>query len=302
VTGLLGERVVEIAPPRLTVAVVNFARCLLPLLFSLVTVGTLAAPSDWDEPFPPHRIADHLYYVGSKGLASYLITTSKGHILINSSFERTVPIIRGNVEKLGFKFTDIKILLASHAHSDHVAGHALIKELTGARVEVMEGDAQVIASGGKGQYLYSEGWKPCAVARVLKDGDAVTLGEATLTARHTPGHTRGCTTWTLQAADGGKLRNVVVIGSPNVNAGYQLITNRDYPEIAEDFARTFRLLKSLPCDIFLGAHGNYYGMEAKFARLQKDPKTNPFVDPEGYRAYVENRHKSFQETAQEQQK
>ena len=301
-TGLLGERVVEIAPPRLTVAVVNFARCLLPLLFSLVTVGTLAAPSDWDEPFPPHRIADHLYYVGSKGLASYLITTSKGHILINSSFERTVPIIRGNVEKLGFKFTDIKILLASHAHSDHVAGHALIKELTGARVEVMEGDAQVIASGGKGQYLYSEGWKPCAVARVLKDGDAVTLGEATLTARHTPGHTRGCTTWTLQAADGGKLRNVVVIGSPNVNAGYQLITNRDYPEIAEDFARTFRLLKSLPCDIFLGAHGNYYGMEAKFARLQKDPKTNPFVDPEGYRAYVENRHKSFQETAQEQQK
>jgi metallo-beta-lactamase class B len=281
---------------------VNFARCLLPLLFSLVTVGTLAAQSDWDEPFPPHRIADHLYYVGSKGLASYLITTSKGHILINSSFERTVPIIRGNVEKLGFKFTDIKILLASHAHSDHVAGHALIKELTGARVEVMEGDAQVIASGGKGQYLYSEGWKPCAVARVLKDGDAVTLGEATLTARHTPGHTRGCTTWTLQAADGGKLRNVVVIGSPNVNAGYQLITNRDYPEIAEDFARTFRLLKSLPCDIFLGAHGNYYGMEAKFARLQKDPKTNPFVDPEGYRAYVENRHKSFQETAQEQQK
>jgi metallo-beta-lactamase class B len=302
VTGLLGERVVEFDPPRLTLAGVNVARCLLPLLFSLVTVGTLAAPSDWDEPFPPHRIADHLYYVGSKGLASYLITTSKGHILINSSFERTVPIIRGNVEKLGFKFTDIKILLASHAHSDHVAGHALIKELTGARVEVMEGDAQVIASGGKGQYLYSEGWKPCAVARVLKDGDAVTLGEATLTARHTPGHTRGCTTWTLQAADGGKLRNVVVIGSPNVNAGYQLITNRDYPEIAEDFARTFRLLKSLPCDIFLGAHGNYYGMEAKFARLQKDPKTNPFVDPEGYRAYVENRHKSFQETAQEQQK
>lgn len=148
-------RVVEFAPPRLTLAGVNFARCLLPLLCSLVTAGTLAAQSDWDEPFPPHRIADHLYYVGSKGLASYLITTTKGHILINSSFERTVPIIRGNVEKLGFKFTDIKILLASHAHSDHVAGHALIKELTGARVEVMVGDAQVITSGGKGQYLYS---------------------------------------------------------------------------------------------------------------------------------------------------
>ena len=163
------------------------ARCLSALLLSLVTAGTLSAQSDWDDPFPPHRIADHLYYVGSKGLATYLITTGQGHILINSSFERTVPIIRANVEKLGFKFSDIKILLASHAHSDHVEGHALIKELTGARVEVMEGDVKVIASGGRGQYLYKQLWKPCTVDRVLKDGDTVTLGEATLTARLTPG-------------------------------------------------------------------------------------------------------------------
>src|SRR5882724_7483432 len=140
--------------------------------------GWQLAQSDWDEPFPPHRIADNLYYVGSKGLATYLVTTTNGHILINSSFERTLPIIRGGVEKLGFRFADIKILLASHAHSDHVAGHALIKELTGARVAVMEGDANVISSGGKGQYLYREAWKPCAVDRVLKDGDTVTLGEA----------------------------------------------------------------------------------------------------------------------------
>jgi len=279
-----------------------FARCLSSLLLALFTGSALAAKSDWDEPFPPHRIADNLYHVGSKGLATYLITTSKGHILINSSFERTVPIIRGNVEKLGFKFPDIKILLASHAHGDHVEGLALLKGLTGARVEAMEGDAQVIASGGKGQYLYKETWKPCAVDRVLKDGDTVTLGEATLTARLTPGHTRGCTTWTMQAADGGKLWNVVIIGSPNVNPGYQLAANRDYPEIADDFARTFRVLKSLPCDIFLGAHGNYYGMEEKFARLQKDSKTNPFVDPGGYRAYVENREKLFRVILREQAK
>jgi metallo-beta-lactamase class B len=122
------------------------------LVLPLVSVTTaLMAQSDWDEPFPPHRIADNLYYVGSKGLATYLVTTTNGHILINSSFERTLPIIRGGVEKLGFRFADIKILLASHAHSDHVAGHALIKQLTGARVEVMEGDANVISSGGKGQ-------------------------------------------------------------------------------------------------------------------------------------------------------
>jgi metallo-beta-lactamase class B len=283
---------------------VNSIQLVLVLLSAFVTAGSLRAQSDWDEPFPPHRIADNLYHVGSKGLATYLITTSKGHILINSSFERTVPIIQGNVEKLGFKFTDIKILLASHAHSDHVAAHALIKELTGARVEAMEGDAKVIASGGKGQYLYTEGdgWKPCKVDRVLKDGDTVTLGEATLTARLTPGHTRGCTTWTLKAMDGGKSRNVVIIGSPNVNPGYQLVGNLDYPEIADDFAKTFRLLKSFPCDIFLGAHGNYYGMVEKFARLQKDPKTNPFVDPEGYRAYVEDRDKAFRDTLQKQKR
>ncbi|MBL9168394.1 MAG: subclass B3 metallo-beta-lactamase [Verrucomicrobiales bacterium] len=277
------------------VELVNLAKYLLILVLSLTALDRLRAQSDWNEPFPPHRIADRLYYVGSKGLASYLLTTSKGSILINSGFERTVPIIRANVEKLGFKFSDIRVLLASHAHSDHVAGHALIKEQTGARVEVMEGDDQVIASGGKGQYLYQEGWKPCVVDRVLKDGDLVTLGEVTLAARHTPGHTRGCTTWTMLAEDAGKVLKVVIIGSPNVNPGYQLITNREYPEIADHYTKTFRLLKSLPCDLFLGAHGSYYSMEEKFEKLRKDPKTNPFIDPEGYRAYVENRYQAFRE-------
>lgn len=271
-------------------------------MLALAATATLTAQSDWHDPFPPHRIADNLYYVGSKGLASYLVTTTNGHILINSSFERTVPIIRGNVETLGFKFEDIKILLASHAHSDHVAGHALIKELTRAQVAVMEGDDKVVASGGLGQYLYKESWNPCPVDRVLKDGDMISLGEAKLTARLTPGHTRGCTTWLLQAKDGGQLLNVVIIGSPNVNPGYELIRNRDYPEIADDYAKTFRLLKSLPCDIFLGAHGNYYGMESKHARLKAEPKINSFIDPEGYRAYVENRANSFQEMAREQRK
>ena len=276
----------------------------LLMLLAFVTTGAISASaqSDWDDPSPPHRIADHLYYVGSKGLASYLITTTNGHILINSSFERTVPIIRTNIEALGFKFTDIKILLTSHAHSDHASGHALIKQLTGTRVEVMEGDAAVIANGGKGQYLYThdDAWKPCAVDRVLKDGDTVTLGEARLTARRTPGHTRGCTTWLMRATDGGQAFNVVIIGSPNVNPGYVLVNNRDYPEIATDYEKIFRLLKSLPCDIFLGAHGSYYGMEAKYARLQKNPKANPFIDREGYHAYVDDRAKTFREAAGKQ--
>src|SRR5580765_3012495 len=273
-------------------------------LLAFVTASTLplTAQSDWHDPFPPHRIADHLYYVGSKGLASYLITTTNGHILINSSFERTVPIIRTNIEALGFKFIDIRILLTSHAHSDHASGHALVKALTGARVEVMEGDAKVIASGGQGQYLYTEAeaWKPCVVDRVLKDGDTVTLGEMRLTARLTPGHTRGCTTWIMQATDAGKSWDVVIIGSPNVNPGYVLVNNHDYPKIADDYAKTFQLLKALPCDIFLGAHGSYYGMEAKYERLQKNSKTNPFVDPAGYRAYVEDSSQAFQEAVRKQ--
>jgi metallo-beta-lactamase class B len=266
---------------------------------ALLCAALLPAQSDWNEPFPPHRIADNLYYVGSKGLSSYLITTGDGHILINSSFERTVPIIRANIEKLGFHFADVKILLGSHAHSDHMEGNALVKKLTGAEVYVMAGDDQVITNGGAGQYLYKARWPACKVDRVLHDGDKVTLGAATLTARLTPGHTRGCTTWTMEAADGGKTYHVVIVGSPNVNEGFQLVNNADYPEIAADFARTFQVLKSLPCEIFLGAHGAYYGMEQKYKRLQAGGP-NPFVDPAGCKAYIADRETHYLETLAQQ--
>jgi metallo-beta-lactamase class B len=269
-------------------------RLILPLL---ATAALLPAQNDWNDPFPPHRIADHLYYVGSKGLSTYLITTSKGHILINSSFERTVPLIRASVEKLGYKFSDVKILLGSHAHGDHMEGNALVKELTGAQVYVMRGDDQIIAEGGK---PHTAAWKPCKVDRVLNDGDTVTLGEAVLTAHLTPGHTRGCTTWTMKAKDAGKTLDVVIVGSVNVNPGYQLVNNKDYPEIAGDYARTFRIMKALHCEIFLGAHGNYYGMEAKYARL-KPGAANPFVDPGGYRAYIEEREQAYLNTLHQQQ-
>ena len=267
------------------------------LALAWAATGQLA----WFEPFPAHRVVGDVYYVGSKDLASFLITTPEGHILINSGFERTVPLIRKSVESLGYKMTDIKVLLASHAHSDHVAGHALMRELTGAKVYVMKGDDAVIASGGAGQYLYAANrWKPCPVDRVLEDGDEVTLGGVTLVAHRTPGHTRGCTTWTWRARVGGKSYDVVVIGSPNVNPGYRLVDNKDYPEIADDFAKTFRVLKSLPCDVFLGAHGGYYGMVEKYARAQKKGEANPFVDPEGYRAYVDQKEKEFRAKLAEQ--
>jgi metallo-beta-lactamase class B len=264
-----------------------------------LVIGSSCLSARADEPFPAHRVADNVYYVGSKQLASYLITTPEGHILINSSFEETVPLIRVAVESLGFKLRDVKILLASHAHSDHVAGHALMKELTGAKVFVMRGDEGVIESGGQGQYLYKDSrWKPCAVDRVLEDGEEIKLGGATLVARRTPGHTRGCTTWTWKAIDNDKTYNVVVIGSPNVNPGYRLANNADYLEIADDFAKTFAILKSLPCDIFLGAHGDYYGMLAKHERLGGG--TNPFIDPDGYKTYVDLKEKAFRKTLAEQ--
>jgi metallo-beta-lactamase class B len=262
-----------------------------------------AAQADWTTPFPPHRIADNLYYVGSQGLASYLITTPQGHILINSSLETSVPLIRESVEKLGFKFSDVKILLISHAHWDHCAGSALLKEKTGAKYFVMKEDVAVVESGGKADFQYGGNadnqYRPAKVDRVLHDGDKVQLGDAVLVAHLTPGHTKGTTTWTMKATDHGKSYDVVIVGSPNVNPGYKLVGNEKYPQIAQDYERTFKVLKSLPCDIFLGAHGAYYGMEAKVVRMKNDGP-NPFIDPDGYKAYVAEREQAFREELKKQ--
>ena len=274
------------------------------LLFACA--GSMPAQDNrtWSEPFAPHRVVANVYYVGTRGLASFLITTPDGHILINSSLESSVPMIRASVEKLGFKFSDVKILLVSHSHWDHNAGSALVKALTGARYMVMEQDVGVTEDGGRSDFQYgtvpASLYKPTKVDRVLHDGDEVKLGGATLKAHLTPGHTKGCTTWTMTAREGGKSYDVVIVGSPNVNGGYRLVNNRQYPGIAEDFARTFQILKSLHCDIFLGAHGDYYGMEGKFARMTA-AGPNVFIDEAGYRAYVADREQAFL-TALERQK
>jgi metallo-beta-lactamase class B len=254
------------------------------------------APLDWTEPFPPFHIAGNLYYVGSKGLASYLVTTPQGNILINSDLEANVPMIQASIEKLGFKFKDTKILLISHAHSDHVAGSAKIKEMTGASYMVMEADVPVVESGGKADFQYGSTpaglYPPAKVDRVLHDGDEVKLGGTVLVAHLTPGHTKGCTTWTMKVTEGGKNYNVVIVGSPNVNPGYRLVDNTAYPQIAQDYERMWRVLKSLPCDIFLGAHGAYFGMEQKYPLL-KEGQANPFIDPQGYNRFVTQKELDF---------
>lgn len=260
--------------------------------------GTLRAQAnpDWTEPFPPFRIAGNLYYVGSKGLANYLITTPQGHILINSDLEANIPLIRASVEKLGFTFRDIKILLISHAHWDHNAGSAAIKTLTGAKYMVMDADVAVVESGGKTDFQYGNVarslYPPTKVDRVLHDGEEVKWGGAVLVAHLTPGHTKGCTTWTMKVQEAGRTYNVVIIGSPNVNAGYQLVNNGPYPQIAANYERMFRVLKSLPCDIFLGAHGGYFDMETKYAGLKENAAT-PFIDPAGYKKYVADKEGAF---------
>jgi metallo-beta-lactamase class B len=281
----------------------NQRRNTLLLSFSLSMLILLAGrtlwaqnPAEWTEPFPPYKVAGNIYYVGSKGLAAFLITTPQGHILINSNLQESVPQIKASIEKLGFHFSDVKILLISHAHYDHCAGSAKLKELTGASYMVMDADVPVVESGGKKDFQYGgskSSWYPAAkVDRVLHDGDQVRLGDTVLVAHLTPGHTKGTTTWTMKVSDGGKILDVVIVGSPNVNPGYKLVHNAAYPNIALDYERTFRVLNALPCDVFLGAHGSYYDMEEKFAHL-KDGGTNPFVDPDGYKSYMADREQAF---------
>jgi len=270
------------------------------ILFLLLAVSALgmAANPAWNQPFPPHKVIGNVYYVGTSELSSYLITTPQGHILINSSFEESVPVIQAAVEKLGFKFSDIKILLISHAHDDHTAGSALVKKLTGARFMVMDADVPVVEAGGQGDFNYNSHWPATKVDRVLHDGDTVALGGTVLTAHKTPGHTKGCTTWTMKATDGGKSYDVVMVGSPNVNPGFKLVNNAKYPTIAEDYAKSFQVWKALPCDVFLGAHGNYYGMQEKYKKMQAGG--NPFIDPAGYRAYIAEKQQAYEANLQRQ--
>jgi len=266
---------------------------------------TEPADDKYLEPFPAHHVAGNIYYVGTVGQANYLVTTSQGNILINSGVEGDVPLIKDSIAKLGFKYGDTKILLISHAHFDHDAGSAQIVKDTGAKYEVMDSDVPVVQSGGKEDFNYGDKggkniYPAVKVSRVLHDGDTVSLGGTVLTAHKTPGHTKGCTTWTMKVNEGGKRLDVVFVGSPNVNPGYVLVGNKKYPGIVQDYEKTFQILKSLPVDIFLGAHGDYYGMKAKYAKL-KPGSPNPFIDRDGYKAYIADREAAFRKNLAGQQ-
>lgn len=261
---------------------------------------------DWMAPLAPFKIADNLYYVGSRDLASYLIVTPQGDILINSSLEGSPALIRKSIEQLGFKFTDVRILLISHAHWDHDAGSAEVKRQTHAKYMVMDADVPVVETGGAKDFTYPMVRYPSAkVDRLLHDGDEVRLGGTVLVAHKTSGHTRGCTTWTMRTMDQGKPVNVVIIGSWNVNKEFRLVDKpsqpASYPGIADDYRKTFRLLKALPCDVFLGAHGAYFDMLAKLDRAKAGAGQKVWIDPEGYQATLAERQRTFEAELQRQQ-
>ena len=260
---------------------------LLTLLFLLPPMLRTQDPA-WTTPIAPFQIADNVFYVGSKDLASFLVTTPRGDILINTGTDANTPLIRRSIEQLGFKITDVKILLNGQAHSDHVGGNAEMLRETHAQQMVMDGDVAAVEHGGAGDFG-DDHYAPSHVDRVLHDGDTVTLGLVTLTAHKTAGHTRGCTTWTFDTTQHGKSEHVVIVGGVNP-LDYRLTATPGHPAqwagIQQDYEHTFAVLPKLPCDIFLGAHGSYFDMLQKLAARKNGQDESVWIDPAGYRAFV----------------
>lgn len=277
-------------------------------LAALIVAPALAAPQadpqsrSENQPVPPFRIAGNIYYVGASDITSFLIVTPAGDIVLDGGFVETAQQIEANIEKLGFKLSDVKILLNSHAHYDHAGGIAEVKRRTGAQLVAMERDAALLASGGRGDFFFGDRLTFPLVKpdRVVHDGDTVSLGGVTLTARLTAGHTRGCTTWTMTTEENGKPLHVVFIGSMSVLPGYRLSGKESYPGIAGDYERSFRTLKSLRCDVFLGSHGSFFGLTDKREALAKGATENPFIDPAGYNAYIDRTQRAFDAELQRQ--
>ena len=268
------------------------------LFICLLTIPVLPHPQyesmlkEWNQPFKPFHIIGNIYYVGTNNLASYIIKTKSGLILLDTAMQESAPIVRANIETLGFKLKDIKIMISSHAHFDHVAGHADMKAATGAKVYATKADAEIMESGGKkGFHPLEPYYKPIKVDKILKDGEAVRLGGVAMTAHLTPGHTEGNTAWSMTVEENGKKYNVVFTSSLSINPGVKMVNNRTWAGVADAYAKSFATLKTLPCDVFLGPHAPFFNMEEKVKRIGTQP--NPFIDPQGLRNFVEMNEKAY---------
>jgi metallo-beta-lactamase class B len=264
-----------------------------PRVFTIQELFTrnVGSTEQQNKQFPPHKIIGNVYYVGTESLSSFLVTTPQGHILINSIYERNIPTIQDSVQKLGFKFEDIKILLGSHAHGDHQEGDGLATKLTGARAMAMAEDIPLL------QMMRSPGGIPRPMYEALHDGSQITLSGFTLTAHHTPGHTPGCTTWTMKVQDGGRSYDVLIIGSVGVNPGTNLVGN---PQLVAQYQQSFKFLHSAHVDVPLGSHPAMYNMSEKYAKI-KAGAANPFIDPQSFQNEITIQETAFNNELKRQQ-
>ncbi|HEV2289170.1 MAG TPA: subclass B3 metallo-beta-lactamase [Candidatus Acidoferrales bacterium] len=255
-----------------------------------------------NQPVKPFHIIGNIYYVGASDVTSFLIVTPAGDILLDGGFVETAPQIEANIRALGFHLRDVKILLNSHAHYDHAGGLSDIQRATGAKFYASAADAPSLAAGGRGDFYFGDSlpFSPVKPSRLLSDGDTVRIGGTVMTARVTPGHTKGCTTWTTTTEENDKPLHVVFVCSTSVLDGYHLVKNAAYPHIATDYEKTFRILRSLPCDVFLGSHGSFFALTAKRAAMLRGVKPNPFIDPAGYRSYLDRSEAAFREDLRRQ--
>jgi len=254
---------------------------------------------EWNRPVDPFRIADGLYYVGASDIAAYLFITPAGHVLLDGGFPETAEQIVANVERLGFDLRDVRYLINTHAHFDHAGGLAALREATGATLVASEADRALLEAGGKGDFAFGDEatFPPVPVGRAVADGGTIELGGLVLTANLTPGHTKGCTTWSAKVRDGEKTLDAVVICSLTVPSPdrYRLAGNPAYPTIVEDYRASFAKVRSLPCDLFLAAHASFFRMKEKREWLEAGRPGNPFVDQDGYRRFVDLYEERFEE-------
>src|SRR3989441_4984276 len=287
-------------------------RVLLLIFLTLMSSGLLVAQTSplsaearatfhgrQSEAIEPFHIVGNIYYVGARNIASYLITTPEGDIMIDTGTNEMHQVIRTNVARLGFKLQDIKILLSGHAHFDHVQGHAAMKKATGAKVMALGEDAAALSAGTDKSPLGDEGWEPVKVDRVLKDGDTVTMGGTTLRAVWTPGHTPGCTTWTTRVDEKGKPYSILFQACAGPNAGVKLVGNTKFPTLVEDTLRSFRIQKTLKPDIYLPMHPESY-LAGKVEAIKAGKTPHPLLDPEGYAKLIADTETNFQKRVQEE--
>lgn len=263
--------------------------CLIIFLSDLSCAQKSDGDRKMNSKVEPFKIIGNVYYVGASDVTSFLITTPKGHILIDSGFSETVPQIKANVARLGFKLEDIKILLINHAHYDHCGGLAELKKLTGARLLASPPDAAVLEDGGASDFRFGGdkafSFAPVKVDELLKDGQEISLGDTLLKTYFTFGHTKGATSWTTDISENGKTYKVIFMSSVTT-LDYTFVNNAKYPQIADDFTKTFQTFKGIKADVFLASHGQFFDLLGKAEKLRAGAKPNPFIDPEGYQTFV----------------